>query len=142
MNYKGFIKMEQFKIIVAGTRTFNDYELLKTTLDNLLQNKTDIVIMSGGAKGADALGERYAKENNYPVEKYEADWNNLDVKPCVVKYSKYGKPYNALAGHIRNEKMAQAACAAAIFWDGSSTGSKNMKTLAEQYNLKLTIIEY
>ena len=47
-----------FHVIVAGSRTFADYELLKQTLDHLLQNKTDVEIVSGGARGADQLGER------------------------------------------------------------------------------------
>ena len=54
-----------FKIIVAGSRTFNDYTYLKKSLDKLLVNKTSITIISGTARGADQLGERYAQENGY-----------------------------------------------------------------------------
>ena len=50
------------KVIVAGTRTFNDYDFLKATLDNLLAGLQNIEIVSGGARGADFLGELYAME--------------------------------------------------------------------------------
>ena len=50
------------KVIIAGTRTFNDYQLLCNTIKELNINIDEIVC--GGAKGADALGEKYAKENN------------------------------------------------------------------------------
>ena len=42
------------KIIVAGSRTFNDYELLKKKLDYFLQNQKEISIISGKARGADS----------------------------------------------------------------------------------------
>ena len=51
------------KIIVAGSRTFNDYKLLTDKLDYFLQNQKDITIISGKAKGADSLGEDYAHQN-------------------------------------------------------------------------------
>jgi predicted Rossmann fold nucleotide-binding protein DprA/Smf involved in DNA uptake len=65
------------KVIVAGTRTFNNYELLKNKLDEFLKDIEDIEIVSGGARGADALGERYAKEKGYKVTYFPADWNRF-----------------------------------------------------------------
>ena len=58
------ISMEEFYLLVAGTRTFEDYNFLKEKLDHLLTNQKDrtINIVSGGARGADALAEKYAKE--------------------------------------------------------------------------------
>lgn len=53
----------QRRIIVAGSTVFEDYELLKEELDRLIpDDKEDVEIISGHAKGADILGERYAKE--------------------------------------------------------------------------------
>jgi predicted Rossmann fold nucleotide-binding protein DprA/Smf involved in DNA uptake len=48
------------RVIIAGSRDFNDYELLKKHCDYLLQNQKEVEIISGGARGADKLGERYA----------------------------------------------------------------------------------
>ena len=46
------------KIIIAGARTFEDYNLLKDKCDKLLSNQTEIEIASGTANGADKLGEK------------------------------------------------------------------------------------
>jgi len=89
-------------------------------MDKILQNQTSIEIVSGGAKGADQLGEQYAKENNYNLRIFPADWD------------KYGKK----AGYIRNEEMAKYADACVCFWDGKSKGTKMMIELAKKYKLK------
>jgi len=113
------------KVIIAGSRSFSDYDLLKEKMDKILknQNKEEIEIISGTASGADKLGERYAKENNLKLKKFPADWS-------------LGKK----AGYIRNEEMAKYADACIVLWDGMSKGSKHMIDLAEQYKLKLRVI--
>ena len=64
------------KIAIIGSRTFNDYELVCKTIKELkLETMTHMV--SGGAKGADSLGERYAKEHNIPCIIYKPDWNTF-----------------------------------------------------------------
>lgn len=114
------------RVIVAGTRTFNDYELLKNTLDNLLDGYQNIEIVSGGAKGADFLGEQYATEKGYKIKRFPAQWD------------KYGKS----AGYIRNEQMARYADKCVVFWDGVSRGSYHMINLAKKYELDLIVIKY
>lgn len=117
-------------LIIAGGRNFTNYELLKEKVDKLLGiKKDDFVIISGGAKGADAYGERYAKENNLPVIVMPAEWNRdgfLDRR----------------AGFIRNEKMAWYASHLIAFWDGQSTGTKGMIDLCEKYKLEKRVISY
>lgn len=115
------------KVIIAGSRSFSDYDLLKEKMDKILknQNKEEIEIISGTANGADKLGERYAKENNLKLKKFPADWS-------------LGKK----AGYIRNEEMAKYADACVVLWDEMSKGSKHMIDLAEQYKLKLRVIKF
>ncbi|GAA4879349.1 hypothetical protein GCM10023310_69380 [Paenibacillus vulneris] len=115
-----------FKVIVAGSRSFNDYELLKEKLDALLMNKTDIIIVSGAARGADKLGERYAHEKGYSVSSHPADWDQ------------YGKS----AGYIRNEEMAKESDALVAFWDGISRGTKHMIDLANKHGLMVRVVRY
>lgn len=67
-----------FKVIVAGSRGFNDYELLRRKLIHFLSryNPSDIEIVSGGANGADKLGEKFAIEKEgtqYLVDKFGYD---------------------------------------------------------------------
>ena len=57
-----------FRVIIAGGRDFDDYQLLKATMDKLLCNITDeITVVCGQAKGADTLGEQYAMEKGYAL---------------------------------------------------------------------------
>ena len=114
------------RVIVAGSRGFNDYQKLEKKLDFLLQNQKDVVIISGNAKGADTLGETYAIARNYGLETYPADWDT----------------HKRAAGPIRNEQMAKVADACVVFWDGESRGSKHMIDTAHKYNLKVRVIKY
>lgn len=118
--------MDNFKVIVAGGRDFNDYNLLKNKLDYLLSNKKDIEIVCGEAKGADSLGKRYAIENNHNIKSFPADWNT----------------YNKSAGYIRNKQMAEYSDALIAFWDGKSKGTNHMINLAKEKGLKVKIVIY
>ena len=63
------------KLIIAGSRTFNDYKKLCAECDNLLQDQKNIEIVSGGYyRGADKLGEQYAAERGFLLTKFPADW--------------------------------------------------------------------
>lgn len=118
-----------FKVIVAGGRKFNDYNLLKNKLDNILSEKRkthQIYIISGMAKGADTLGEQYANENGFTVLGFPAEWNL------------YGKS----AGIRRNEEMAKVGDALIAFWDGESPGTKHMIETAKSKKLLVRVIKY
>lgn len=119
-----FVK-RKMKLIVAGSRGFNDYDLLKKKLDFFINGGREVEIVSGTARGADQMGERYATENGFTIKRFPADW-------------KLGK----LAGHIRNGDMAAYATHCVVFWDGVSRGTRNMITLAKQYNLKLRVVYF
>lgn len=113
-----------FKLIIAGSRTFDNYELLREKLDKLLVNKIEVEIVCGCCKGADLLGERYAKERNCKIKYFPADWDNL------------GRG----AGFIRNRQMALYADALVAFWDGKSRGTECMIEFAKEHNLLIRII--
>lgn len=117
----------RYRVVIAGSRSFNDYDVLKSACDDLLQEKSlkkGIVIISGGAKGADTLGERYARDRGYEVRRYPADWGE------------YGKA----AGHVRNTRMARQADALIAFWDGRSKGTGDMISQARKNRLDVIII--
>lgn len=134
----------KFRVVVAGGRLFKDKALLKRTLDALLFNVCtthEIHIVSGCAKGADKLGEEYADLRGFEVDHYEADWKNLDVEPCIIRTNDYGQ-YNAAAGGIRNALMADNSEATVVFWDGKSTGSKDMIQRTKDAGNKLRVVRY
>ena len=125
------------RIIVAGSRDYKNYGQLADILDVLVDNlhdrgidRSNIEIVSGGCRGADELGERYAKESYIRCSIFPADW------------SKYGKS----AGPIRNDTMAKYAVKAdegylVAFPIGESRGTRSMIKLAEQHGLKVQVIE-
>ena len=66
--------IRELRIIVAGSREFNDYDLLRDTLMNYLDfmddkdvvdNPSQVKFISGTAKGADILGEQFAYTYEY-----------------------------------------------------------------------------
>ncbi|MGD6876899.1 DUF2493 domain-containing protein [Bacillus infantis] len=116
------------KVIVAGGREFKDYDLLCREMINFLRGKypKDVEIVSGTARGADKLGERFAEEKGCRVAYFPAEWDL------------YGKS----AGYRRNAKMAKYADAAVCFWDGKSRGTKHMIDLAEKEVLQVKVIKY
>lgn len=121
--------MKEFRIIIAGGRDFNNYELLKAKCESILSSKATthrIIIVSGAAKGADSLGEKYAREKGYATESRPADWNT------------HGKA----AGYIRNAQMADGADALIAFWDGHSRGTKHMIDTANHKGLEVRTIIY
>ena len=119
-------------ILIAGTRTFNDYELLRKEVDSFIEEITAPVlpvlirILSGGASGADALGERYAKQRKHILKVMPADWN------------KYGRA----AGPLRNKQMGDRADACIVFWDGISRGTKNVIDLCKKAKVQCKVIQY
>lgn len=120
---------ELYKVIIAGTRTFANYSLLCTYCDRYLSRKTktcDIVIVSGAARGADSLGEQYARERGYQLQRFPADWN------------KNGRG----AGYMRNADMANYSDALIVFWDGMSKGTGHMIKTAKTKGLAVRIINY
>lgn len=132
------------KVIIAGSRKFMDYDFLKETLNKYITEP--VIVVSGCATGTDTLGERWASENGYLVEKHPADWRNLDVPICKVRYNKYG-PYNAMAGHNRNQEMLQSIQEnsdggfVVAFWDGQSKGTENMIKISQYAGIVVHIIK-
>ena len=119
----------EFRVIIAGSRSYNDYRELCKIMDNLLQTKRrqkKIVIICGMARGADMLGARYAQERKYTIRYFPAQWE------------KYGKA----AGYIRNEEMAKNADALVAFWDGESQGTRHMITIAKNHNLAVRVQKF
>jgi len=109
------------KVIIAGSRDIVNYDIV---LDAIVDSKINITtVVSGGARGVDRLGERYAKEYNLPIEQYIPDWDGLGKK----------------AGYVRNEQMADNADALIAIWDGVSKGTGHMINIAKRKNLTVFI---
>ncbi len=114
------------RVVVAGCRDYENYDEAKKFIDFCLLNirrGNEIIIVSGCASGADAIGERYAEENGFKVEKYPADW----------------KTYGRSAGPRRNKQMAEVSDYVICFWDTKSKGTKSMIEYAQRYGKAVRI---
>lgn len=128
--------MKELRVIIAGSRDFNDYNLLKREVLNMIKNdnrpKKYVKVISGGARGADTLGERFANEMELEITRFIPDWDRLGKR----------------AGYVRNAEMAKFAAedgnygVLIAFWDGKSKGTKHMIDLAEKYGLEVHVVEY
>ncbi|MBC5744708.1 DUF2493 domain-containing protein [Lachnospiraceae bacterium MD308] len=131
--------MKELRVIIAGSRDFDDFQKLMNSCNDILSKITDqhnnldkIRIISGTARGADWLGEQYAKNAGYEVSRFPADWDGLGKR----------------AGYVRNAEMAKYAMADGnygiliAFWDGKSKGTKHMIDLAEKNGLEVHIVRF
>jgi hypothetical protein len=114
------------KTIISGTRNIIDEGLVFGVLDSLPWKV--ISVISGGAKGVDVLGVRWARLRGIPCQIIKAEW----------------EAYGLGAGVIRNTEMARFGEALAAIWDGESSGTRDMiqkmraaRKLVYVYNLKL-----
>lgn len=121
------------RIIVAGGRDFSDYKTLDEKIREIFISlgleRKEVEIVCGKAKGADTLGEDFAKKFQLKLKYFPADWTQ-------------GKK----AGFLRNEEMAvyaqQDNGVLIAFWDGISKGTKHMIQLAKSYKLKIYVFNY
>lgn len=109
------------KAAIVGSRTFDDYnalvEFIDETIDKYNLEDVDLVV-SGAAKGADALGAKFAKDNGIDLLEFPAEWK------------KYGKS----AGFRRNVTIIENCDICFAFWDGESHGTQHDLQLCKEMN--------
>ncbi|MBW6491881.1 MAG: DUF2493 domain-containing protein [Lentimicrobium sp.] len=111
-------------VAIIGSRSFNNYELLKERCNYFLSSSYGYTIISGGAAGTDKLAERFASEMKIPITVYRADWQ------------KHGRK----AGMLRNAEMLENCTHVIAFWDGKSPGTANMIECAKYKHLRIVKI--
>lgn len=83
------------RILVCGGREFYHFGVLHLQMKALIKDrslkKETLVIIQGGAKGADFLAKAWADWCGLEWEEYPADW----------------KAHGKAAGHIRNAQMLE-----------------------------------
>ena len=123
--------LNENRILVCGGRDFDDYSLLCNSVYEIcyLKNWTlpNTVFISGKAKGADSLGEKYAKEWGAQVLEFPADWN------------KYGKR----AGPIRNQQILDEGKPTLViaFPTKNSRGTWHMIKIAKDAGVETIVVE-
>lgn len=112
------------KIAIIGGRDFNNNKLFYDVMTPYQLKITTVV--SGGAKGADYMGESWAISCNIATEIYLPDW----------------KLHGKSAGFIRNRLIIDASDGIIAFWDKISKGTKNSIDVARNLNKPIRIIYY
>lgn len=110
------------KVIIAGSRKITNYKIVQFAMSFLNLDCSEVV--SGGAKGPDLLGEKWAKENNLKIKRFEANW----------------KQYGKNAGYLRNKEMAEYGDVLIAFWDRKSKGTQHMMKIAKDKNIPTYLI--
>lgn len=112
------------KLAIVGSRDFNDYDVMCDFIDSKFDLRDVDTIVSGGAKGADSLAERFASQFNFKLIVHKPDWK------------KYGKA----AGPIRNELIINDADAVVAFPTANSKGTLSSMKLAKRANKRLEVL--
>ena len=109
------------RTIIAGSRTATSYDDLLAAIAVISWRPTEVI--SGSARGADVLGEQWARENNIPLRRMPANWSNDGLR----------------AGYIRNIAMAEHAEALLALWNGNSPGTRHMIDIAARKGLLVSV---
>lgn len=114
-----------YRVLVTGSRTWQDTETLNTQLDiaNMAHRGRMVLVHGACPQGADALADTWAEVNGVPVERYPADWNG---------------PHAKAAGFARNMKMVATRPDIVLSFNrGGSKGTEHCTAAAEAAGLKV-----
>lgn len=111
------------KVLVCGSRYFQDYELLKGILSDCRISR----IIHGAAKGADNLAGQFGREMGIPVDEYPADWNQ----------------YGRRAGPIRNSQMLRDGLPELViaFRGPNSRGTQDMINKSRKAGIPVKVVD-
>jgi hypothetical protein len=108
------------RVAVVGSRDYPDWRQVREYVESL---PAGTVVVSGGARGVDAIAEKAARLAGLAVDVYPADWQT----------------YGMAAGMIRNRQIVKNCHRVVAFWDGKSKGTKNTIDLAVAMGKPVTV---
>lgn len=111
------------RLAVIGSRGFSNFRFLDATLSEYLGRV--VLFISGGADGADSLGEKWARRHGLDTRIFEPD------------HKRYRHPY-----HHRNRLIAEACSLLVAFWDGRSSGTKYTIDYARRIGREVRIVRF
>lgn len=118
------------KIITAGGREFKNSNMFYDAINKFIADhrleEHEFEVVSGDARGADAMGKQMAIDHKLVLHLYPAQWHRLGKR----------------AGYDRNVQMVQNADALIAFWDGESRGTAHMIDIAKNRDLIVVVIRY
>lgn len=118
---------EPYRVIVAGSSYFRDYDKFKEKCDYYLSSKmktNDVFILVGTSVNTKEMIREYCKERDLVYVPFEAEWG------C----------YERDAPKVCTECMLKHADAAIAFWDGKSWHTKHLIDSARQKGIKVAVV--
>ena len=142
-------------IIICGGRWVQAEEHIHRYIDYLHERYgDDLVIISGGATGADTIATDYAKSKGIPTVIYEANWGSCgpDCPPVCQKVKvrsdgQQSERYCPRAGYRRNHQMLAhegGIHGVAAFIDRplkQSRGTNHMVSIAQEAGVPTRVIQ-
>lgn len=107
------------RLAIVGSRDFNDFELFQRKIKQYLEewgNPEIGEVISGGAAGADTLGEKWAKMNHYPI---------------TIYYPRWGE-YGRAAGPMRNTQIVARCTHLVAFPSKNGHGTQDSISKAKE----------
>jgi len=118
------------KIAIIGSRDFPQMQQVRDYVRSLPR---DTVIVSGAARGVDAVAADEARQLGMKVIEFPADWSvKPDTPSWAIRTNGQGKQYDSRAGMQRNELIVDLADKVVAFWDGESPGTRGAIRLAKR----------
>ena len=112
------------RLLICGSRDWTDHNTIKSVLSNYSK---EIIVITGGCRGADTIAENVAKNLGMTVQVFNADW----------------KKYGRAAGPIRNQKMLEEKPDLVIAFHenlDNSKGTKDMVNRARKAGIEIMIV--
>ncbi len=107
------------RVVIAGCRDYSNYEEAKEFIAKCFQqfsSEDNIIILSGCCRGADLIGERFAKEYGFEIEYFPAQWQK----------------FKSSAGPVRNKQMVDSCDYIICFWNKKSKGTASLISYAQK----------
>lgn len=120
------------RLLVCGGRDFANREALVEAMNLVVGSASKVVVIHGGARGADSLADDIAKAAGVEVLAFPADWGDLSHPDARIKERRDGTRYDANAGHRRNQQMLDEGKPDIVLAAPGGGGTAMMIRLAEE----------
>lgn len=135
--------MAKIRLCINGDRECSDYQFLVAALNKFDIKPEDVKeVVSGECRGADKLGEVWARQNKIKIVPFTPKWDDLTHPDALIRVNKFGKQYDAKSGFRRNKQMAEYAdVLICLEPNGNTSGSQDCVDCFKKLN-KPTNIYY
>lgn len=128
-------------VLVCGAREWSDTEMVQAHLDQLLASSAKVMVIAGGARGADKAAQVWAQSQDpgrVKLEVYPADWKAEGKRAGMSRNQRMLERLNDLA-----QRGAQVRVLA--FKDNfgqSPTGTEHMVQIAREAKVRGKIVRH